>query len=115
MSVAASEERQMRLPMHIWPACAVSMHLAIAIDNFSAHICWLKLTKLALNRVQADAESSNSPLVFGEWSLQTEFTADDTFLVQFADAQKMAYSQGAGWIVSSRKIGLTQVWYIFLL
>ncbi|KLO13684.1 glycoside hydrolase [Schizopora paradoxa] len=63
------------------------------------------LTSLCtLNRVQADAESSNSPLVFGEWSLQTEFTADDSFLVQFADAQKMAYSQGAGWIYWNFKV-----------
>ncbi|KDQ61913.1 glycoside hydrolase family 5 protein [Jaapia argillacea MUCL 33604] len=51
-----------------------------------------------LQRVQADAALGNSPLWFGEWGLPTQFTATDEFLYMWADAQKLAYSQGAGWI-----------------
>lgn len=54
-----------------------------------------------LNRVQADAALGNSPLWFGEWAITTQFdNATDDFLRDWADAQKLAYSQGAGWIVS---------------
>lgn len=53
-----------------------------------------------LNRVQADAALGNSPLFFGEWGLPTQFAATDEFLVKWADAQKLAYSQSRGWIVS---------------
>ena len=35
-----------------------------------------------------------------EWSLATEFEATDAFLRQWADAQKLAFSKGDGWIVS---------------
>lgn len=49
--------------------------------------------------IQADAASGNSPLWFGEWSLDTQFNATDEFLYQWADAQKFAYNKGAGWIV----------------
>lgn len=35
-----------------------------------------------------------------EWGLPTQFQATDQFLHQWADAQKLAYSKGAGWIVS---------------
>jgi hypothetical protein len=35
-----------------------------------------------------------------EWGLPTQFKATDQFLNQWADAQKLAYSKGAGWIVS---------------
>lgn len=55
---------------------------------------------LDLNRVQADAALGDSPLWFGEWGLPTQFNATDDFLFMWADAQKLAYSQGAGWIVS---------------
>ncbi|KAF8238160.1 glycoside hydrolase family 5 protein [Tricholoma matsutake] len=51
-----------------------------------------------LNRIAKDAALGNSPLVFGEWGLPTQFNATDTFLNKWADAQKLAYSQGAGWI-----------------
>ncbi|TCD68028.1 hypothetical protein EIP91_011639 [Steccherinum ochraceum] len=51
-----------------------------------------------LNRVQADAALGNSPLWFGEWGLPTQFNATDDFLFKWADAQKLAYSQGKGWI-----------------
>ncbi|KAG1830478.1 glycoside hydrolase family 5 protein, partial [Suillus subalutaceus] len=51
-----------------------------------------------LTRIQADAAVGNSPLWFGEWGLPTQFNATDAFLYQWADAQKLAYSKGAGWI-----------------
>ncbi|KAI0692451.1 glycoside hydrolase family 5 protein [Cytidiella melzeri] len=51
-----------------------------------------------LQRVEADAVLGDSPLWFGEWGLPTQFTATDEFLVKWADAQKLAYSQGKGWI-----------------
>ena len=53
-----------------------------------------------LQRVQADAALGDSPLWFGEWGLPTQFAATDEFLYKWADAQKLAYSQGKGWIVS---------------
>jgi hypothetical protein len=37
-----------------------------------------------------------------EWGLPTQFNATDAFLYKWADSQKLAYSQGAGWIVSLR-------------
>ncbi|KAH7922227.1 glycoside hydrolase family 5 protein [Leucogyrophana mollusca] len=51
-----------------------------------------------LTRIQADAALGDSPLWFGEWGLSTQFNATDAFLRQWADAQKLMYSQGAGWI-----------------
>ncbi|KAH7918458.1 glycoside hydrolase family 5 protein [Leucogyrophana mollusca] len=51
-----------------------------------------------LQRIQADYALDNTPLWFGEWGLPTQFTATNEFLYQWADAQKWAYSQGAGWI-----------------
>ncbi|KAJ7497937.1 glycoside hydrolase family 5 protein [Mycena galericulata] len=57
-----------------------------------------------LNRVQADAALGDSPLWFGEWGLPTQFNATDEFLTQWADAQKLAYSQGAGWLFWNFKV-----------
>jgi len=57
-----------------------------------------------LNRVQADATLGDSPLWFGEWGLPTQFHATDEFLQQWADAQKLAYSEGAGWIFWNFKV-----------
>ncbi|KAF8548718.1 glycoside hydrolase family 5 protein [Imleria badia] len=53
-----------------------------------------------LQRIQNDAALSNSPLWFGEWGLSTQpaVNATDDFLCKWADAQKWAYSKGAGWI-----------------
>ncbi|KAF8631314.1 hypothetical protein AX15_002460 [Amanita polypyramis BW_CC] len=51
-----------------------------------------------LNRVSRDAAVGNRPLIFGEWSLATEFEATDAFLQQWADAQKLVFSKGGGWI-----------------
>ncbi|KAI0258701.1 glycoside hydrolase superfamily [Gloeopeniophorella convolvens] len=47
-----------------------------------------------LQRVQDDAAVGNSPLWFGEWAVTTQFDATDDFLFMWADAQKLAYSQG---------------------
>ena len=52
-----------------------------------------------LPRIKDDAKLGNSPLWFGEWGLPTQFNATDEFLYKWADAQKFAYSQGAGWLV----------------
>jgi len=52
-----------------------------------------------LKRIQNDAALGNAPLWFGEWGLSTQFNATDAFLNQWADAQKWAYSQSAGWMV----------------
>lgn len=52
-----------------------------------------------LQHVEKDAAAGNSPMWCGEWALPTQFEATDDFLYQWADAQKLAYSKGAGWIV----------------
>ena len=57
------------------------------------------LSFLDLQRVQSDAALGNSPLWFGEWALPTQFQASEEFLFKWADAQKLAYSEGAGWLV----------------
>ncbi|GLB41592.1 putative glycosyl hydrolase 5 (cellulase A) family protein [Lyophyllum shimeji] len=57
-----------------------------------------------LDRIQRDAVRGNSPLLFGEWSLATQFPATDKFLFKWADAQKRSYAMGAGWIFWSFKI-----------
>lgn len=59
-----------------------------------------------LNRVANDAALGNSPLWFGEWGLPTQFTATDDFLFKWADAQKLAYSKGKGWVVSAAMLML---------
>ena len=53
-----------------------------------------------LDRVERDAAVGDAPLWFGEWALPTQFSASDEFLFKWADAQKLAYSKGRGWIVS---------------
>ncbi|KAF8075187.1 glycoside hydrolase family 5 protein [Lyophyllum atratum] len=57
-----------------------------------------------LDRVESDAALGNTPLYFGEWALPTQFSASDAFLRKWADAQKRAYSKGAGWIYWNFKI-----------
>ncbi|CAE6439263.1 unnamed protein product [Rhizoctonia solani] len=57
------------------------------------------------DRVQKAAEANNTPLVFGEWSLATNFGANDTFLHDWADAQRYIYAgQADGWFFWSFKI-----------
>ncbi|EKM81573.1 hypothetical protein AGABI1DRAFT_118685 [Agaricus bisporus var. burnettii JB137-S8] len=60
-----------------------------------------------LDRVERDAQLGNSPLFFGEWGLPTQFQATDSFLRQWADAQKLAYSKGKGWIFWNFKIEIS--------
>ncbi|GJE93192.1 glycoside hydrolase family 5 protein [Phanerochaete sordida] len=57
-----------------------------------------------LNRVQSDAALGNSPLWFGEWGLPVQFNTTDAFLTMWADAQKLAYAQGKGWIFWNFKV-----------
>jgi len=40
-----------------------------------------------------------TPVWYGEFSLATQFNATDDFLRKWADAQKLTYSQSAGWLV----------------
>ncbi|KAI0332704.1 glycoside hydrolase family 5 protein [Cubamyces sp. BRFM 1775] len=61
-----------------------------------------------LQRVQNDAALGNSPLWFGEWGLPTQFSATDDFLYKWADAQKLAYSQGKGWIFWNFKVEMSE-------
>lgn len=52
-------------------------------------------------RIAEDITHGNTPVIHGEWSLKTAFaTSDISFLKDFADAQKLLYSGGSGWIVN---------------
>ncbi|KZT69273.1 glycoside hydrolase family 5 protein [Daedalea quercina L-15889] len=62
-----------------------------------------------LQRVQADAALGDTPLWFGEWGLPTQFNATDEFLYMWADAQKLAYSEGQGWIFWNFKVEQSEV------
>ncbi|KAG5640502.1 hypothetical protein DXG03_008285 [Asterophora parasitica] len=66
-------------------------------NAYLTHIC-------NLDRIEKDASLGNAPLYFGEWALPTQFQASDAFLRKWADAQKRAYSQGAGWIFWNFKV-----------
>jgi len=46
----------------------------------------------------------NAPIVTGEWAISTAFPTNDTFLKQWGDAQKLAYSRGAGWMFWNWKV-----------
>ncbi|KAI9509114.1 glycoside hydrolase family 5 protein [Russula earlei] len=59
------------------------------------------------NDTQKDVLAGNTPLWYGEWALSTQFNATDDFLIKWADAQKLMYSQGAGWLFWSLKIEST--------
>ncbi|KAJ7614640.1 hypothetical protein DFH06DRAFT_1367861 [Mycena polygramma] len=59
---------------------------------------------LDLNRGKNDVALGNSPLWFGEWALKTQFGPTDQFMRQWADAQKLVYSKGAGWIYWNFKV-----------
>ncbi|KAI0297453.1 glycoside hydrolase family 5 protein [Multifurca ochricompacta] len=56
------------------------------------------------NDIQRDTASGNTPLWYGEWALSTQFDATNEFLRNWADAQKLAYSQDAGWLFWNFKI-----------
>ncbi|KAK1217379.1 hypothetical protein PQX77_019979 [Marasmius sp. AFHP31] len=66
-------------------------------EAYLIHICNLK-------RVENDRAFNNTPLWFGEWALPTQFNASDEFLRKWADAQKIAYGRGSGWIFWNFKI-----------
>ncbi|KZW01212.1 glycoside hydrolase [Exidia glandulosa HHB12029] len=66
-------------------------------EAYLTHLCHL-------NRLEIDETLGNVPMWFGEWSLATQFDATDEFLIKWADAQKLMYGKGAGWIFWSFKI-----------
>jgi hypothetical protein len=43
--------------------------------------------------------AGNIPVWYGEFALSTQFQATEEFLHKWADAQKLMYSKGAGWLV----------------
>jgi hypothetical protein len=53
---------------------------------------------------QADAPLKNTPMWVGEWALSTQFNATEDFLPKWADAQKLLYSQDAGWLFWNFKL-----------
>ncbi|KAF8493036.1 glycoside hydrolase family 5 protein [Russula emetica] len=57
--------------------------------------------------IRRDTEAGNTPVWYGEFSLATQFNATDDFLRKWADAQKLMYSQNAGWLFWSFKIEST--------
>ncbi|PAV19754.1 glycoside hydrolase family 5 [Pyrrhoderma noxium] len=57
-----------------------------------------------LERISSDAAQGNSPLVFGEWSIATNFDHSDDFYKKWGDAQKRSYSMGGGWMFWNFKI-----------
>ncbi|CUA70591.1 Glucan endo-1,6-beta-glucosidase B [Rhizoctonia solani] len=57
-----------------------------------------------IDRVKQAREANNSPLVFGEWSLATNFNASKEFLRDWADAQKYTFGQADGWIFWNFKL-----------
>ncbi|KAH9958850.1 glycoside hydrolase family 5 protein [Russula dissimulans] len=58
------------------------------------------------NNAQRDISAGDSPVWYGEWALSTQFTATDDFLNEWADAQKLVYSesQSAGWFFWNFKL-----------
>ncbi|KDQ08210.1 glycoside hydrolase family 5 protein [Botryobasidium botryosum FD-172 SS1] len=67
-----------------------------AAVDYIANVC-----NTGPERVRADGSVSNTPLVFGEWWLAERpgcANCDWQFHRDFADAQKIAYERGAGWI-----------------
>ncbi|QRW22470.1 Cellulase (glycosyl hydrolase family 5 protein) [Rhizoctonia solani] len=57
------------------------------------------------DRVKNAYADNNNPLVFGEWSLATNFDASEDFIRDWADAQRYIYAgQADGWIFWSHKI-----------
>ncbi|KAH8834364.1 glycoside hydrolase family 5 protein [Flagelloscypha sp. PMI_526] len=77
-------------------------------DAYLRHIC-------NLDRVASANKDGNRPLSFGEWSLCTQFAASEEFLVKWADAQNLAFSQDLGWFFWNFKTegtrdDITRVW-----
>ncbi|KAF8307333.1 glycoside hydrolase [Clavulina sp. PMI_390] len=57
-----------------------------------------------LTKVADEAAIGDAPMIFGEWSLGTAFNTSDQFDRDYGDAQKLAYSQGAGWLFWNFKV-----------
>ncbi|KAH9169471.1 glycoside hydrolase family 5 protein [Lactarius sanguifluus] len=57
--------------------------------------------------IQDDIALRNTPVWVGEWALSTQFNATDEFLRKWADAQKLVYSQDAGWLFWNFKLEQT--------
>ncbi|KAH9034624.1 glycoside hydrolase family 5 protein [Lactarius pseudohatsudake] len=57
--------------------------------------------------IQNDIALRNTPVWVGEWALSTQFNATDDFLRKWADAQKLVYSQDAGWLFWNFKLEQT--------
>ncbi|KAB5589175.1 Glucan endo-1,6-beta-glucosidase B [Ceratobasidium theobromae] len=67
-------------------------------DSYMRTIC-------NIDRVKTATTDNNRPLVFGEWSLATNFDASEQFMHDWADAQRYIYAgQAEGWIFWSFKI-----------
>ncbi|KAG9097098.1 hypothetical protein FS749_007077 [Ceratobasidium sp. UAMH 11750] len=67
-------------------------------DSYMRNIC-------NTDRVAQAVAERNTPLVFGEWSLATNFNASNAFLHDWSDAQRHIYAgQADGWIFWSFKI-----------
>ncbi|ELU38127.1 glycoside hydrolase family 5 protein [Rhizoctonia solani AG-1 IA] len=57
------------------------------------------------DRVAKAVEVDNSPIVFGEWSLATNFADTEEFLRDWSDAQRLIYAgQGDGWYFWNFKV-----------
>lgn len=63
------------------------------MHNLEIALCFSEVNRTLLAR-------NNILIRLIEWGLPTQFQATDSFLRQWADAQKLAYSKGKGWIVS---------------
>jgi hypothetical protein len=59
-----------------------------------------------LDRVAQATAIGNAPLWAVEWAISTNFDSAVQIRHDWADAQKMAYSQGAGWIVRVQSFSL---------
>ncbi|KAI9440858.1 glycoside hydrolase family 5 protein [Lactarius indigo] len=57
--------------------------------------------------IQNDIALRNTRVWVGEWALSTQFNATDEFLRKWADAQKLVYSQDAGWLFWNFKLEQT--------
>jgi len=84
---------------------AYDHHLYYSFGGVAAANPDAYLTDICNRQVlQADVAVNNTPMWVGEWALSTNFNATDDFMKKWADAQKLAYSQGAGWLFWSFKL-----------
>lgn len=70
-------------------------------------LTWSIKFPLKLSSNYAFSSLSNPPQIkikTGEWAISTAFNTTDDFLRGWGDAQKLAFSQGAGWIFWNFKV-----------